>query len=216
MNEMKETSKVICIDPKNIEKSKIISVVSYLKEGKVVAFPTDTVYGLGADIEDEMAVRRIFYIKNRSFNKPLMLLISNIDEVSKLAKDISSSIYKLINKYWPGPLTIILKARRKIFGITSDDQKIALRVPDSKIALTLIKEFGKPITAPSANLSGEENLITAEEVKKELGDKVDLIVDGGQCKHRKPSTIIDLSCAKPILLREGSISFMDIMSVYEG
>lgn len=212
---MVKINKVISVDAQNIEDSIIVSIVNYLKEGKVIAFPTDTVYGLGVDFENERAVKRIFHIKNRSLDKPLMLLISKIDEVSDLAKDVSPSAYKLMNKFWPGPLTIILEAKREIFGITSKDQKIALRIPDNKIALTLIREF-KPLTAPSANLSGEESLATPEEVMRALEDKVDLIVDGGQCKYKKPSTIIDFSHFTPLLLREGSISFADIRDSYEG
>lgn len=214
VNKMVEINKVISVDPQNIENSKIASIVNYLREGKVIAFPTDTVYGLEVDFENEEAVKRIFYIKNRSFDKPLMLLISEIDEVNDFAKDVLPSAYKLINKFWPGPLAIILKAKREIFGVTSHDQKIALRIPDNKIALALIKEF-KPLTAPSANLSGDESSATTEEVIRTLEDKVDLIVGGGQCEYKKPSTIIDLSNFTPLLLREGSISFTDIMDSYE-
>lgn len=213
---MEEVDKVVYINSQNIEIFKIATAVNYLREGKIIAFPTDTVYGLGADFENEKAVRKIFYIKNRPFNKPLILLILNINEVNKFATDIFPSAYKLMDKFWPGPLTIILKAKKKIFGIVSDDQKIALRIPDNKIALALIKEFKKPITATSANLSGKKNLTTAEEVKKELEDKVALIIDGEQGKHGKPSTIIDISQSFPILLREGNINFRDIMDTYKG
>ncbi|MFH1450022.1 MAG: L-threonylcarbamoyladenylate synthase [bacterium] len=213
MNKAVKT-KVISINPEDIEISKLKLVVSELKKGKVIVFLTDTLYGLGVDFENHEAVKRIFQIKERSIDKPLLLLISEISEVSKLAINISPSLYELMSKFWPGPLTLVLKAKRKIFGITSDDGKIALRMPNSPMALTLIKYFNKPLTAPSANLSEKENLLTEEEIERVFEGKVDLIVKGGRCKSEKPSTLLDCSNRTPVLLREGVLSFSEILKVY--
>ncbi|MEA2088715.1 MAG: L-threonylcarbamoyladenylate synthase [Patescibacteria group bacterium] len=205
-------TKVIKINPKNPEKEKIKNIVKILKKGKLVAFPTETVYGLGADALNIDAVKKIYSVKKRPFSKPLIIHIANKKDVYKFAKNISSETKILINKFWPGPLTIIFEKKEIIPDIITT-KKIAVRMPNNKIALAIIKKFGHPITAPSANISKKASLIDAKKVIENLSGKIEAIIDGGKSKIGVESTIIDLTEHQLILLRQGAIPFEKIKKV---
>ena len=202
-------TEIIKINPKNPEKGKIKKAVKILEKGGLIAFPTETVYGLGADALNVNAVKKIYAIKKRPFSKPLIIHIANKKDIYKFAKNIPSEAKILINKFWPGPLTIIFEKKEIIPDIITTD-KIAIRMPDNKITLAIIKKFGHPITAPSANISEKASPVEANKIIKNFSGKIEAIIDGGKSKIGTESTIIDLSKKRVALIREGAISFKKI------
>jgi L-threonylcarbamoyladenylate synthase len=185
-----------------------------LKDGNLVAFPTETVYGLGADAVNEKAVSRIYSVKGRPIDHPLIVHISSAEQLGKWAIDIPDYATKLANKFWPGPMTLILKKSELAQEfITGGQESIGLRIPDQHVALKLLEEFevlgGLGVAAPSANRFGSISPTTASAVEIELssflGSK-DLILDGGQCTIGIESSIIDCTKATPVVLRPGAVS----------
>jgi L-threonylcarbamoyladenylate synthase len=205
-------TKTIKIDRYIPEKNKIDNAASIIKNGGLVAFPTETIYGLGANALDEKAVEKIFIAKGRPQDNPLIVHISKKQDLVKYVKEIPDKAKKLINKFWPGPLTIIFKKKLVIPDrVTCGLKTIAVRMPLNKIALELIKKSGVPIAAPSANSSGKPSPTKAKHVFDDLNGKIDLIIDGGQTDIGLESTVISLvNPEKPILLRPGKISAEEI------
>jgi L-threonylcarbamoyladenylate synthase len=185
-----------------------------IRQGGIVAFPTETVYGLGADVYNPLAVARIFEVKRRPYFDPLIVHIASPAHLKKLVKDIPSSAGKLTERFWPGPLTVVLLKEEHIPDIvTAGLPSIAVRMPDHLTALSLIKESKCPIAAPSANRFGYLSPTTTEHVREQLGDQVDLILDGGPCPVGIESTIVSFLDGKPGLLRPGGVSLEEIESV---
>ena len=188
--------------------------VKELKLGNLVAFPTETVYGLGADGLNPIAVSKIFETKKRPTFNPLILHINSMQMLNKIAWLEEKKIEKLLDKFWPGPLTIILPKKEIVPDIvTAGLETVAVRMPNNKIALQLIKELGNPIAAPSANSFGKLSPTTAEHVAKQLSEKVDIILDGGSCNVGVESTIVKITKDKNYLLRPGGISVEELESV---
>jgi L-threonylcarbamoyladenylate synthase len=192
----------------------ILRAAEIIKEGGIVAFPTETVYGLGADAFNPLAVARIFEVKRRPYFDPLIVHVANPSDVRKLAKEIPSNAKKLTESFWPGPLTIVLLKEEDIPDIvTAGLPTVAIRMPNHPMALSLIKESKCPIAAPSANPFGYLSPTTAEHVRDQLGDQVDLILDGGPCPVGIESTILSFLEEKPRLLRPGGVSLEEIESI---
>jgi len=197
------------------DEQEIKLAVELLKRGGIVAYPTDTVYGLGSDIFLEDAVLRIYQAKKRPLDLPLPVLISNDIELGLVARDISQLAHYYINKFWPGALTLVLYKSKLVPDlVTANTNKIALRMPNHSIPLTIIRELGKPIIGTSANISGQPNPISDMEVAVQLRDNVDLVIHGGRCTGAE-STIIDVTGEKPFIIRSGAISDVTIQQVYQ-
>ncbi len=185
-----------------------------IKKGGIVAFPTETVYGLGADAFKALAVARIFEVKGRPYFDPLIVHVASPDDVAKLVKEIPSNAEKLTERFWPGPLTVVLLKGKNIPDIvTAGLPTVAVRMPNHPIALSVIKESGCPIAAPSANPFGYLSPTTAEHVREQLGDQVDLILDGGPCPVGVESTIVSFLEGKSKLLRPGGVPLEEIESI---
>lgn len=216
MRKLSEMDTVI-INLKNDDRDEAVSrAASVLTAGGIVAFPTDTVYGLGAVYSQEQAVKRVFSAKERPENKPLSILVCDISQVEMLAQDIPEDAYKLMKAFWPGALTLILKLKKDACvpeEITAGKDTIGVRMPDSRLALDIIRAAGAPLAAPSANISGERSACRADQVTQDLAGRIDMIIDGGDCPIGLSSTIIDLSGPSYRLLRQGSISPEDIKKV---
>ncbi len=182
-----------------------------IRRGGVIAFPTETVYGLGANLFNTSAVTRIFAIKNRPLIDPLIAHIGKIDHIELLTYSLPDKATELVKKFWPGPLTIIVKRRSEIPDIvTSNLPGVGIRMPANKIARDIIIAAGIPVAAPSANPFGGISPTSAQHVRDELGDKVDLIINGGICSVGIESTIVSFMHDTPRLLRHGAISICDI------
>ena len=178
-----------------------------IRAGEPVAFPTETVYGLGADGLNVAACKKIFVVKGRPADKPLSLHVANLETVEKLVKKISPAAEKLFKKFCPGPLTIILEKSEIVPDfVTGGKKNVGIRFPDNEIALALIKISGCPVAAPSANISGMSPPKNAEEVLKNFSGKIPVILDGGECKFGISSTVVDLSGDVPKILRAGAIT----------
>ena len=182
-----------------------------LLAGGVIAFPTDTFYGLGVDPFNREAVNRVFELKGREKNKPLILLISSRVQLETMVKEITPAHSALIHKFWPGPLTLLFKPGSVISeNVSAGSNRIGIRQPGNTLTRNLISALGQPITAPSANLAGESPPITAKQVQQSFGNRVDLIIDGGTCQGGKPSTVVDAVETPVRLVRHGAIAFSEI------
>ena len=185
----------------------ISEAAQIIKSGGLVAFPTETVYGLGANALSEAALKKIFEAKGRPSDNPLIAHVSDVDMLLDIVEDIPEQAQKLIKKFWPGPLTLIFKKKIIIPGFASGGlDTIGVRMPDNDIALRLIREAGVPIAAPSANTSGKPSPTTARHVIADLDGKIDMVIDGGNTVVGLESTIVDLSGGLPKLLRPGAIT----------
>ena len=183
-----------------------------IKEGGVVIFPTETVYGIGTNGFNEESIRRIYEIKKRDFNKPISLLVSDMNMVEKVAKDISDLEYKLMEKFFPGPLTIILNKKKEVPDIlTANGNTVGIRMPSGIVARKLIEYAGVPIATPSANISGRPSGTNVNDIKRDFEGKVDAIIDNGESKLGIASTIVKVVENKVNILREGSIKKEEIL-----
>ena len=198
-----------------------ISLVKYaadqIRAGEVLGMPTDTFYGLAADPFNLRAVDRVYDIKTRSRHKPLSLLIESVDQAEELAKPLPEEFYALARKYWPGPLTLIVKAGSRLpLKVTANTGNVALRVPNAKIPLAVVVAAAIPITATSANLSGASECTSANQVRDQLEGRISIIVDGGTSPRDVASTIIDLSdeTVRWRIMREGAIAADEISTFF--
>ena len=192
----------------------IAAAADILRSGGLVAFPTETVYGLGADADNEAAVRKIFAAKGRPADHPVIVHLAAAEEMNAWAEHVPQSAVRLAAAYWPGPLTIILRRSSKALDVVTGGQDtVGLRVPNHPVALALLKELGRGIAAPSANRFGRISPTLAAHVRQELGDIVDTILDGGPSQVGLESTIVDLTGEQPVLLRPGAISVEQLEAV---
>ncbi|MBI2547626.1 MAG: threonylcarbamoyl-AMP synthase [Candidatus Aenigmarchaeota archaeon] len=197
--------KILKINPNRPEKELIRLAADVIKKGGIVIYPTDTLYGIAANALSKKCVVNVYKIKGRKFTKPLSVAFHSLQQAKRYVKFDKVST-ELARKFLPGPLTIILPMKYKFpKELTGGSKSVGVRLPDNKIALEMIRECGFPVTSTSANVSGNGDPITAEDAVNQVGDKVDMILDGGKCRHSKPSTIVDASSGKIKILREGAI-----------
>ena len=202
------------IDENNIDKNEIKKQANILKEGKTVIFPTETVYGLGANALDESAVSKIYEAKGRPSDNPLIVHIYDKKQVNDLAKSISEKAKLVMDKFWPGPITIIFKKKDIVPMRTSGGlDTVAIRMPSNPVAKALLEEVKLPIAAPSANISGRPSPTKGKHVYEEMNNRVDGIILGGDCTFGLESTVLDLTNDTPIILRPGSITKEDLEKV---
>ena len=202
------------IDINNIDKNEIKKQSKLLSEGKTVIFPTETVYGLGANALDEDAVKKIYEAKGRPSDNPLIVHIYDKEEVYNLAENINEKAKTIMDKFWPGPITIILNKKDIVPYRTSGGlETVAIRMPSHLIAREIIKEAGVPIAAPSANISGRPSPTKADHVYEEMNGRVSGIVLGGDCNFGLESTVLDVTTENPMILRPGSITKEDLEKV---
>jgi L-threonylcarbamoyladenylate synthase len=210
---MKKTV-ILKVDFQHPDPAKIQVAAEIIKKGGLVAFPTETVYGLGADALNAKAVLDLFKAKNRPLDNPPILHISHINNVYTLAKHVPKNAEQLMKRFWPGPLTLIFKRSETVPKATvAGLNTVAIRMPKHNVALALIKQSETPIAAPSANLSGKPSPTTAKHVYGDLNGRIDAILDGGQTAIGVESTVLDLSVDPPMLLRPGGTPFEAIQRV---
>lgn len=191
----------------------IHDAAAILETGNVVAFPTETVYGLGADATNEVAVQKLFALKGRPATHPVIVHLGSVDLLNEWAVDIPETAYALADRFWPGPLTLILRRREGVLNtVTGAQETVGLRVPRHPVALGLLRAFGNGVAAPSANRFGHVSPTTAAHVRAEFGDAVP-VLDGGPCGVGLESTILDLSGQGPRLLRPGAVTKNDLEDV---
>lgn len=195
------------INEEKLELGCLQDAAAILQRKGLVAFPTETVYGLGGDALDTEAAKKIYAAKGRPSDNPLIVHIADVDSLRDLAKEVPKQAYQLADKFWPGPLTMIMPKSSKVpYGTTGGLNTVAIRMPSNKIALQLIRESGVYIAAPSANISGRPSPTKAEHVIEDLSGKIDMIIDGGSVGIGLESTIVDLTGMVPTILRPGYIT----------
>jgi len=188
--------------------------ITILKRGGIVACPTDTVYGVGAAINIEQAVERVYQIKGRPHSRALPILLAEKYQLAEVAKVVPPLARRLADRFFPGALTIVLFKSDSVSDIVTGGLKtIAVRIADHPIPVAIVRGLGTPIVGTSANLSGSPSALTAEEVRAQLGEQVDMIIDGGRCPGGRESTIIDLTGERPLILRKGPISLEELREV---
>lgn len=207
-------TKIIRIHKGNIARQSIAEAGEIIRNGGIVAFPTETVYGLGADGLNEEAVKKIYKAKGRPSDNPLILHISSIEEIYPLVKEVPELAYEVIEKFWPGPLTIVFKKSSLVPDIiTAGLDSVAIRMPRSAIAQELIRMSATPIAAPSANLSGRPSPTRGEHVIEDMMGKIEMIIDGGKTGVGLESTVLDLSDDEATILRPGAITFENLKEI---
>lgn len=210
-------AEIVKINSQSPEASLVRYAADQIRAGEVLGMPTDTFYGLAADPFNLRAVDRVYEIKSRSRHKPLSLLIESVEQAEELARPLPEEFHALARKFWPGPLTIIVRAASRLpLKVTANTGNVALRIPSSKISLAVVQAAGIAITATSANLSGESECTTAEAVRDQLQDRISIIVDGGPSPREVSSTIIDLTDeeARWRIMREGAIPAHEISEFF--
>jgi len=199
--------RIIRIDPILPEPSLIEEVTVILKSGGVIGYPTETFYGLGADATQDEAIDKIFSIKGRNFQNPISIIIAERNDLSQWISEIPPTAQPLIEKFWPGPLTLVFQASSAVHPrLTAGTGKIAIRISSHPIAAALAMALGRPITATSANRSGAPESTSVSDVSRQLGSGLDAIIDGGETAGGKGSTIIDTTVHPLKVLREGAIA----------
>ncbi|AZM87207.1 MULTISPECIES: L-threonylcarbamoyladenylate synthase [Streptomyces] len=192
----------------------IAAAAGVLRAGGLVALPTETVYGLGADAENADAVNRIFAVKGRPSSHPLIVHIGGAEQLDDWVEEVSPTARLLAERFWPGPLTLVMRRGRRVpLEATGGLETVAVRVPGHPVALELLAAFGGGVTAPSANLFGSVSPTTADHVSAELGDAVDCVLDGGPCQVGVESTIVDVTGDVPAILRPGGVTREDLEAV---
>lgn len=195
-------------------KRQIREGVSILKQGGIIALPTDTVYGLGASANIYQAVERVYEVKKRPRHMPLSLFLAHMSQISDVAELIPPVGWLLAEKFLPGALTLVLPKSKSVPDIvTAGGTTVAVRIPAHPVPIALVEGLGMPVLGTSANQSGKPSALTADEVYSQLGDKIDLVIDGGQCPGGRESTIVDVTGETPIVLREGAIALRDLEEV---
>jgi len=178
-------------------------VVDLLKQGGVIAYPTDTIYGIGCDIFNKKAIERIYHIKGRDKKKPMSFVCSDLSHISRFAK-VSNYAYRVMKRLLPGPYTFVLDASSSVPKLLMPKKKtVGIRIPDNKITLAIVKALGNPIISTSANITGEETISDPFEIELNMGQRLDAVVDGGILAG-DPSTVIDLTGDTALLLRRGA------------
>lgn len=205
---------ILKINPRKISPKLIKKAAGVIRAGGLVAFPTETVYGLGADVFNEKAVTKIFEVKGRPLDDPLIVHISGREQLKTLIAHIPAPAKKLMNEFWPGPLTIVFEKKNTVPDVvTAGLGTVAVRMPANRIARALIRSAGTPIAAPSANIFGRTSPVKAEHVMKGLGGKVDVVMDGGRCGVGIESTVVEFAGKKVAILRPGGIPLEAIKKV---
>ena len=210
-------TEVLRVDPVSPDSAVIEKAASFIRQGKIVAIPTDTVYGLAVDFGNPQAMKRLYELKKRPLNKPFTIAVSSEESLERLTRDAGPLAYKLMEKFWPGPLTLVLKSAgntvdepgRTTYGEPSRTT-IGLRLPNNRVALRIIEESGCAVALPSANYSGQKPACDAREVLSALKDSIDLIMDAGKVELGIESTVVDLSTANFKILRHGAVSKAEI------
>lgn len=207
-------AKLIKIDPLAPPNSVLAEAAYILRKGGVIAYPTETFYGLGVDAFNEAAIRKLYQIKSRDFNKPISILIRDQQMLKQVANSIPPGADRLMQEFWPGPLTLIFRGRKQLPScLTGGTGRVGVRISSQPTAQRILEIFGLPITATSANLSGEKSPITTQEISGFSANGIDLILDGGKLPGQSGSTIVDLTLSPPKIVREGEIPGRVIMGL---
>jgi len=210
------TQEILTIDVREPNPNDIDKVVDYLNNGEVIAYPTETIYGLGADVLNRKAVKRIFDLKARDYGLPISILVADLDMMREYVDHVPDEIIPLLRRFWPGPLTMLFPASSSFpKGLITNTGKVGIRISSNPIASAIVRKFGKPITTTSANLSDFPASLNVKHIKKYFGEKIPCIVDGGECEPSRGSTVVDVGAETMRIIREGVIPADDVIKCFQ-
>jgi len=203
--------KVIYIDPENPDMSLIRRASFIVRGGGVIVFPTETLYGIGVDAGLEGALKKVFDIKKRDMDRPILVLVDDPSWIGDLVQEINPVAERLMERFWPGRLTLLFRAKPDLSPLlTGRMGKVGVRISSHPVAMGIVRETGRPVTATSANISGERGPSSPEEISSRLIDLVDLVIDSGKTPEGLPSTLVDTTSTRPVIVREGAVSRQEI------
>ncbi len=207
-------TEILIVNPDQLNLNKIRTALDYIQEGEIVAFPTDTIYGIGCDVFIPEAVENIYSIKNRALDKPINVLISNQEQIYDLAKNIKPKFFRLVEEFWPGPLTIVVEKNSDVPDIvTSKLNTVGVRMPNNLVVQSIIDMTNTPLATTSANIADEESALTAEKVLEYFEGKIPCVIDGGRTDIGEPSTIVDIAADPPRIIRQGAVSSTELRKI---
>ena len=210
-------SVVLRIDPKEPFQGDIDRAVEFLKNGDVIAYPTETIYGLGADVLSRKGVKKIYDLKARDYGLPISILVADVAMLREYVKEVPERAFALMRRFWPGALTILFPASDKIpKGLVTNTGRVGIRISSHPVAAALVKTFGKPITTTSANMSGFPPSLSVKHIQKYFGDKIPCLVDGGDCEPSRGSTVVDVGEETMRIIREGRIPADEVIRCFQG
>ncbi len=209
-------SEIYTISPTEPEPEIIAKAVKFLKEGKVVAYPTETIYGMAADVTNEKAIKRLYDLKRRDYSLPVAILVDSTKMLKKYVKNMPEQAPNLIKAFWPGPLTILFPAGKRITkSLTTNTGKIGIRISSHPIATALVRKLKRPITTTSANLSGYPPSLSTKHVEKYFKDRIDCILNGGECPPSRGSTVVDIEDETMAIIRDGAIPADQVIKAFQ-
>ena len=204
------------IDPNNIDQNKIDQAVVFLKNDEVIAYPTETIYGLGACVFNQKAIKKVYELKSRDYGLPISILVSDIEMLKRVVKEVPNDVISLMHEFWPGPLTICLLAEDNIpKDLITNTNKVGIRISSNPIACKIVETLGEPITTTSANPSGFPPSLNVKHIQSYFGKRIHCIVDGGECIPNIGSTVIDIGKDTMRVIRDGSIPADEVINVYQ-
>ncbi|HPQ80495.1 MAG TPA: L-threonylcarbamoyladenylate synthase [bacterium] len=210
-------TEIIRIDPKEPHPEDVARAAGFLVDGQVIAYPTETIYGLGADVTSRKAVKRIYDLKSRDYGLPISILVADLKMLREVVSEVPDSALSLMRQFWPGALTILLPASSLIpKGLVTNTNKVGVRISSHPVASAIVEKFGKPITTTSANLSGFPPSLSVKHVQKYFGSKLPCIVDSGECEPTRGSTVVDLADETMRIVRDGAIPAEDVIRCFQG
>ena len=207
-------SLLLHVNSEEVEESTLVAAFDVIRTGGVIVYPTETLYGIGADATNSAAVRKVLQIKKRKDTKPILVIVHSVEILQQLVAEISASAERLMTEFWPGPLTLVFKALREIpEEVTQGSGTVGVRIPSNAFCLKLLRRCNCPLTSTSANISGEPVHRTIDDIKQALDEGIDLYIDAGVLPETKPSTVVSVVPENPKLIREGVISFESLRKV---
>lgn len=210
-------TEIIRIDPKDPHPEDIARVVEYLNDGKVIAYPTETIYGLGADVFNKKAVKRIYDLKARDPGLPISILVADLKMMREVVSEVPDSALPLMRKFWPGALTICLPAAPSVAkGFVTTTGKVGIRISAHPVAAAIVSAFGRPITTTSANLTYFPPSLSVKHIERYFGTKIPCIVDGGECEPSRGSTVVDVAEETMRVIRDGAVSADEVIKSFQG
>lgn len=210
-------TEAIRIDPRDPHPEDIARAAKFLADGQVIAYPTETIYGLGADVLNRKAVKRIYDLKARDYGLPIAILVADLKMLREITLEVPDSALPLMRTFWPGPLTILFPASEAIpKGLVTNTGKVGIRISSHPVAAAIVECFGRPITTTSANLSGFPPSLSVKHVHKYFGDRLSVIIDGGECEPSRGSTVVDIADETMRIVRDGAIPAEDVIRCFQG
>lgn len=209
-------SKIYTINPRDPEPDVVSEAVFFLKQGEVVAYPTETFYGLGVDVTNEKAIKKLYELKRRDYSLPIAILVSDKPMLEEYADRVPEPANSLIKAFWPGPLTILFPAGRKISkSLTTNTGKIGIRISSHPVATAIVRGLGRPITTTSANLSGYPPSLNTKHIQKYFKDRIGCIIDGGESEPSRGSTVVDISDETMAIVRDGAVAPDKVIKIFQ-